>query len=183
MIYVKSGLQISTLDIPRFSEQVNCEVCGIRVTIQNQYCSSRTDVMFLCGDINVNYLDSGSNDRKLQSDLLGCFNVTVTSVLPTRLFVNTGGKTTSAKLDFVLTNAERDQFEVEANLSDHKIIKLDFFSDSPLLINDFTLNNFATILANTDFVDLYSNSDIDIVSRSFLIYCNLLFMSVFHQRM
>ncbi|KAK9877680.1 hypothetical protein WA026_019355 [Henosepilachna vigintioctopunctata] len=130
---------------------------------------SSTDVMFLCGDINVNYLDSGSNDRKLLSDLLACFNLTITSVLPTRLFVNAGGKTTSAKLDYVLTNAGRDQFEVEvvkANLSDHKIIKLDAFFASPIplpirlsprsvrIITDFTLNNFATILANTDFVDL-----------------------------
>ncbi|KAK9879840.1 hypothetical protein WA026_008344, partial [Henosepilachna vigintioctopunctata] len=34
MIYVKSRHQISSLDISWFSE-VQCEVCGIRVTIQN----------------------------------------------------------------------------------------------------------------------------------------------------
>ncbi|KAK9876409.1 hypothetical protein WA026_012723 [Henosepilachna vigintioctopunctata] len=133
IIYIKSGLQISPLDISRCSEEVHCEVWDIRVTIQNrilhnalEYCSARTDVMFLCGDINVNYFDSGSNDRKLLSDLLGCFNLTVTSVLSTRLFVNAGGsKTTSAKLDQVLTNSDRHQFEVEVvkeNLSDHKIM-------------------------------------------------------------
>ncbi|KAK9883509.1 hypothetical protein WA026_001685 [Henosepilachna vigintioctopunctata] len=182
MIYVKSGLQISPLDISRFSEEVHCEVCGIRVTTQNQYCSARTDVMFLCGDLNVNYLDSCSNDRKLLSDLLGCFNLTVSSLLPTRVFLNSVGKTTSAKLDYVLTNAERDQFEVEvveANLSDHKIIKLDLLSvfllplpiSSPLksvrIINDSSLNSFVTMLASTDFAALYSNSDIDIIFKIF----------------
>ncbi|KAK9871621.1 hypothetical protein WA026_013002 [Henosepilachna vigintioctopunctata] len=189
MIYVKSGLQISPLDISRFSEEVHCEVCGIRVTTQNhilynglEYCSARTDVMFLCGDLNVNYLDSCSNDRKLLSDLLGCFNLTVSSLLPTRVFLNSVGKTTSAKLDYVLTNAERDQFEVEvveANLSDHKIIKLDLLSvfllplpiSSPLksvrIINDSSLNSFVTMLASTDFAALYSNSDIDIIFKIF----------------
>ncbi|KAK9882180.1 hypothetical protein WA026_019694 [Henosepilachna vigintioctopunctata] len=189
MIYVKSGLQISPLDISRFSEEVHCEVCGIRVTTQNhilynalEYCSARTDVMFLCGDLNVNYLDSCSNDRKLLSDLLGCFNLTVSSLLPTRVFLNSVGKTTSAKLDYVLTNAERDQFEVEvveANLSDHKIIKLDLLSvfllplpiSSPLksvrIINDSSLNSFVTMLAGTDFAALYSNSDIDIIFKIF----------------
>ncbi|KAK9874045.1 hypothetical protein WA026_002401 [Henosepilachna vigintioctopunctata] len=144
--------------------------------------SARTDVMFLCGDLNVNYLDSCSNDRKLLSDLLGCFNLTVSSLLPTRVFLNSVGKTTSAKLDYVLTNAERDQFEVEvveANLSDHKIIKLDLLSvfllplpiSSPLksvrIINDSSLNSFVTMLASTDFAALYSNSDIDIIFKIF----------------
>ncbi|KAK9882558.1 hypothetical protein WA026_021908 [Henosepilachna vigintioctopunctata] len=130
-----------------------------------------TDVMFLCDDISVNYLDSAINDRKLLSDSL---NLTVISVLPISLFFNAGDKTTNSKLDYVLTNAERNQFEVvvvEANLSDHTIINLDFFFSSPLLspissppksvriMNDFTLSSFYTMLENTDFDNLYSNSD------------------------
>ncbi|KAK9873034.1 hypothetical protein WA026_020767 [Henosepilachna vigintioctopunctata] len=168
MIYVKSGLQISPLDISRFSEEVHCEVCGIRVTTQNhisynalEYCCARTDVMFLCDDLNVNYLDSCSNDRKLLSDLLGCFNLTVSSLLQTRVFLN-----------YVVE-------AVEANLSDHKIIKLDLLSvfllplpiSSPLksvrIINDSSSNSFVTMLASTDFAALYSNSDIDIIFKIF----------------
>lgn len=134
----------------------------------SQYCSE----IFLCGDLNINYLVNSSIKQSFD-DLLLCYSLKVTSMTPTRVVTNYLGQTSISKVDYILTNVELCYCMsniYEAHLSDHRICCLSYsipvintsLSDTGPKYREFrdlsddNLNNLAYALARTGFNEIYS---------------------------
>lgn len=221
MIYVRAGVRVKNLCVSGFSEEMECEISGTivmtgkvklgilsvyrpcsgnfeifleRLSYTLNYCINLTDHMFVCGDLNVDFLKINCRNRKLFIDLLECYSLNVTSKDPTRIFTDVTGYTSTSKVDYILTNANPSDCTVEvleAHISDHRIISLKFVTElnfdtrpSPKLIRNLSqcnLNDFASRISNNVFAEMYgcTNVDdcfanfIDIVQNTFEVCCPL----------
>lgn len=208
MIYVKSGLQVKNLCVSKFSVELECEMCGIvttagdcklgiisvyrpcsgnfvifleRLSCALIHCINSVDVIFVCGDLNVDFLTPNSTNCKLLIDLLNCFSLSTSSRDPTRIFTNVTGHTSISKVDYVLTNAKLSSCNTnvfEGHISDHRVISLDFLADlkynnKPLsrLVRDMSrqnLDQFAFMISQNDFSEIYECSHINDCINAFI---------------
>lgn len=159
MIFVKNDLQVKTLDISAFSEEMQCEVCGIKLLIHGlrvgvisvyrrpsgdivnfldklafilQYSSKIVDRIILCGDFNVDLLITNCSNRKLLLDLFDCFGLRVTNHEPTRVFTNINGHTSSTLVDYIVTDINLSccrSYLAKTTLSDHGTPVLEYHFD------------------------------------------------------
>lgn len=104
MVYVRSELKVEKLRVSQFSEEMQFEVCGVkmhthemrfivlsvyrpcsgdfelfldRISHTLNYCYRPGDVMFVCGDLNIDFLKDSSLNHILFLDFLGCFSLHV----------------------------------------------------------------------------------------------------------
>lgn len=155
-IYVRESLKATELDISKLSSEIHCDVCAVKVTINNhkigifsvyrspagdfnifvntlmytvQQCVDKLDSLFICGDLNVDYNKTTIRLRNQFRDFLDCFDLKITSFEPTRIFTDSSGNTYSSLLDYILTNVDLKLCKTrtfEPNLADHKAISLDY---------------------------------------------------------
>lgn len=156
-VYVKNGLKASDFNVSNLSEEMNCEICGVKIIANNlklgvfsiyrspmndilafldkltyvlQQCIHRVDSMFLCGDFNIDINKIDSKTKNLFVDFLNCFDFKITCFEPTRVFTDISGRTSSSFIDYILTNTDLKSCKTrvfEANLADHKVISLDYY--------------------------------------------------------
>lgn len=217
VVYVRSGIHTRSLNISKFSEEMHCEVCGVKsvgdvkIGIISVYRPPQGDFqiflkivsqilrnsfkvvkyIFLCGDLNIDWLKNDHNVNMFR-DLLICFGLRITSMEPTRIFTNICGYTSQSIVDYILTNVDLTECEsnlLEAVVSDHKILLLEFTYDAMLtprrekpgkkllrVISDLTLNQFVENLSEISFEHLYrSEADINVGFKEFLDIINSLF--------
>lgn len=130
-IYAKIGLRVSDLCISGLSQELESEFCAVKFVLGGvkfgvisvyrpptgdiqvfldktsyilEQCQSIVDNIFLCGDLNIDFSKNGCRLRSLLIDLLDCFNLNVTNLEPTRVFVDRNGRITATKVDYILTN-------------------------------------------------------------------------------
>lgn len=214
LIYVRNDVLVRNLSVSVFSDEMNFEVSGtivmandIRVGIISVYrpgsgdfevfldrlsytlnhCSKLVDVIFVCGDLNVNYLKVDCTNRKLFIDLLDCFHLRLTSQEPTRVFTDKTGRTFVSKVDYVLTNADQSDLDVkvfEPYVSDHRAIILQF--RARLEVNTQSrlnyvrnlcqenLDTFVFQISNCKFQAVYKSDDVDNCFQAFVsTICNI----------
>lgn len=139
-----------------------------------QSCLDHVDYIFLCGDLNIDYLKSNCNSRKLLIDLLDCFNLKITSNDATRMFTNINGSTSITKVDYIIANAELLSYKAsvfEAHISDHRAILLNtnlrpvyrdkHKSKMVRRLSAENLCNLSSCLSDHNFVELCSGHDVD----------------------
>lgn len=211
MVYIRAGLSVRNLSVSRFSEEMECEISGIlvvacdvkiaiisvyrpgsgdfeifldRISVALNYCITSADVIFVCGDLNVDFLKIDSANRKLLVDLMNCFNMNVSSNDPTRVFTDVTGHTSISKVDYVLTNANLVDCNVkvyEPHISDHRAITLEFQINLPLKNHDVSklvrdlcpqnLKDFEYCISNCDFQEMYKYPHVD---ECFEVFVNLI---------
>lgn len=156
-IYVKNTLRATNIDVSQLSEELNCEVCAVKISGEDlkvgvisvyrspvgdfnlfldkltsvvQKCTDQTNSLFLCGDMNVDFNSMDSRPKSRFSDFLQCFNLNITSFEPTRIFTDISGKTSISLLDYILTDVDLKSCKTrifEAHLADHKVVSLDYY--------------------------------------------------------
>lgn len=210
-IYARIGLNVIDMDISKHSIEKNFEFCGIKVVFHGikygvisayrvptgnysvflerlyfilQQSFKQVDILFLCGDLNVNYLLLDNPQKQNLDDLLMCFNLKVTSTEPTRIVTNINQLTTISKIDYILTNACSDSYVTnvfEGNMGDHKVLSLDYYISMPVISekseNDWidsrkvsprALNNLSDFITTVNFDTLYMHTDVDDCFLSFM---------------
>lgn len=212
VLYVRSNIQVKKLPVSGFSEELHFEVSGIKVLFHNMKlgiisiyrpptgniniffekltavlysCGQMFDNLFVCGDLNIDFLKSDCNIKRSLSDLLYCFNLHVTSHDATRVFTYSSGRTSSSKVDYILSTADQKCCKsrtTEANISDHRVLSLDYCVDinvkssntQPIIrksIRSFSDRNFANFvvsLPDISFDCIYESSDVDKSFQSFI---------------
>lgn len=207
-LFVRSSLQILPLNVDSFSIEMHCEVCGIKIrsgellfivlsvyrppsgdyhlflrTIEYvlNYCATISDVIFLCGDLNVDYLVDDTR-KKLLKDLFLSFNLNVESLEPTRVFTDKWGNTSSTKVDYIVNNSLQGNVCVdvrESFISDHRAVILDYCSQSGFdLDNDYArvsrcvspdnLEYLSLLVGQADFGIIYGHQSIDTKFEHFI---------------
>lgn len=208
MIYVKTGMKMKNLGVSLYSVEMDFEVCGtivmadnIRFGIISVYrpCSGNFDVfldsmfytinyslkfvdtIFVCGDLNIDFLKKNCQMCKKFVDLLECFGLSVSSQLPTRIFTDINGKTSISKVDYILTNADLSNCAVEvyeAHISDHRVLSLELctnFNISTISSSKFVrnmskhnLSNFVDCIRKESFQDIYNYTCVDQCFEAFI---------------
>lgn len=215
VIYVRADLQVADCGISHWSVEKQFEFCAVKVKIHDtRYCFisayrvpngdfhlfleklsfilqhsyKSAEVVFLCGDLNVNYLLGKCAQKLLLDDLLHCFDLRVTSLEPTRVHTNVNGLTTVSKVDYILTNASLNFCRTkvfDSHLGDHKVSMLEYSYGSvihenereSMLVRDVSprsLDCLRHFMSGISFDSVYSDSDIDICFGNFnnlLKYC------------
>lgn len=170
-IYTKIGMNGIDMDISKYSIEKIFEVCGVKVILHGikygvisayrvpasdyslfidrlgfvlQHCNRLVDILFVCGDLNVNYLLPNNPQKQILDDLLVCFNLKVTSTEPTRIVTSINNLTTISKVDFILTNACSDCYEsnvFEGHMGDHRVFTLDYYISMPVKDKEYSGTN------------------------------------------
>lgn len=201
MIYVKAGHQVKSLCVSQFSEELECEICGIiviahnirigivsvyrpgsgnvenfleRISLSLNHCYRSADLLFLCGDLNIDFLKVGCKSRILLLDLMECFNLKRSSNEPTRVFSDITGHVSISKLDYILTNAELENCNVEvydAFISDHRIVSLELPMNFNIKtqnvhkiirnLSQHNIDNFVYSISQCQFCDIYYFQHVD----------------------
>ena len=81
------------------------------------YCSRTSNILFVCGDMNINYLI-----ENMYKQLLDNYNLTCTSTKPTRINKNKLGNSSDSMIDYIFTNLDRNQYNtivLQPNIADH----------------------------------------------------------------
>ncbi|XP_045479783.1 uncharacterized protein LOC123684536 [Harmonia axyridis] len=166
----------------------------------SEHCLKLADIIFLCGDLNINYLMSTCPRKQLLDDLLQCFDLRVTSSDPTRVYINVNNLKSVSKIDYILTNAPSDSCNsrtFEGHLGDHKVIALDYVNESTSNaktvhergfvrnVSPRSLNNLALFMETVSFDNIFLSPDIDVCFRAFfeiVKYCIDLSCPMIHSR-
>lgn len=158
-IFTRIGLVPRDLQVTKMSEEMECESCAVKINIgQNhftiisvyrppsgnleifleklssilQHCERKNDIVFLCGDLNINYLIDSSRSKQLLDDLLKCFNLKITSLCPTRIITDLSNRSTSTKVDYIVSNCDLNCCKTNVfppHFGDHLAIVLDYYFD------------------------------------------------------
>ncbi|XP_044755601.1 uncharacterized protein LOC123314388 [Coccinella septempunctata] len=205
-IYVKSDYLAENIkQIEGFSFELQCELCAINLKVSTKNvsiisvyrppganteffvdslscaldcCFARSDLIFVCGNFNINYFAP----HNYLDYLLLRYNLKITSTEPTRIFTDRNGKTSSSKIDYILTNASTDFLSVgvfESNIADHKAIRLIFNYNTDVettkpvlrsfrLLKNENLQILSEMAASTCFDSVYSFTDVDGAFEEFL---------------
>lgn len=135
------------------------------------YCLTGSNIVFICGDFNINYY----NSHNYLDYLLSSFNLTVTSEEATRVFTNRNGTISSSKIDYILTNADPKLISTtvhDCNIADHKAIKLQYCygeriqSSKPAprsyrLLSEDGLRGLRLRTGRTSFDSVYDHADLN----------------------
>ncbi|XP_045477990.1 uncharacterized protein LOC123683137 [Harmonia axyridis] len=169
LLYTRNGLEVKRLKVSEFSVEMHVEICGIVVTV---------------GDASFSVLSvyrpcTGCNKTKLLNELLDCFNLTKTSEVATRVYTNINGITSTSKVDYIISSSDLCNYKCtvfEPHISDHKAMLLKM-SLKPISapktkisirnVNQNNLNKLNACISDSNFVDLYSESDVDLCFESF----------------
>lgn len=222
IIYIKNDIGFKNLKyINDFSEEMHAEFCAVSFCINHvkyclitiyrppgglidvfinrmsqilNLCTKQFDNIMLCGDINVNYLVD-SQAKKLLCDLLDSYGLEFKNMESTRIYCNKNGFTSSAKIDYFLTNIPQELYEEcvkNLNVADHLalIITLNInykrscnrFSQNIVYRNisennvrqlQFFLNNetFQTVYQCINDINIAFNAFIDILYYALDLYC------------
>lgn len=209
-IYAKNNLEVRKLDFSEYSEEMICECVGIKLTLNNKSACvisvyrppndacfqvflfklylllekvSKNDYIFICGDLNIDYLVE-SMQKHLLVDLLLGYNLHVSSSSPTRVFTNKHGVTSTSKVDYIITNSNSDSYVAnvfEANFSDHRILSLTCkHCTGNLNVASNQIGKFyrhlsqtnidelnSSLLNNNNFKQIYFENDIDSAFNTF----------------
>lgn len=150
VLYARTGLQVKDVEISKFSLEKQFEFCGVmtlrsfsycvisanrvpdgdfilfmdRLTFILQHCIKLADVLFLCGDLNINYLNQTCERKQFLDDLLYCFDLRVTSLEPTRVFTNVNNLKSTSKINYILTNTniEFKSKVFDGHFGDHRVL-------------------------------------------------------------
>ena len=149
-IYIKSDRisQVKEVQMERYSSERHIECCAIKLDSDEikccvisvyrppdgaygiffsnlsdalNYCSKVSNILFVCGDININYM-SNNIHKKLLMDLIENYNLKCTSIKPTRLFKNKLGNTSESVIDYIFTNLDDSEYStivMQPNVADH----------------------------------------------------------------
>ena len=149
MIYVKHDVKYSVtgLDCSRYARQLifecsaillkidKCKYCIISVyrppsgnldtffDVANdflRFCMEKNSNIVFCGDLNINFLQD-SNEKRLLLDFFNNFNLSETSLEPTRIYINKNSRTSSSKIDYLAVNHSHESKTVivQPNIGDH----------------------------------------------------------------
>ena len=134
---------------------------------------SKYRYIILCGDFNINYLDSSTNTKTL-FDLFNCFSLLMQSHDPTRIGVNANGSVSRTGIDYMVSNLPKISFQVELfdpYLADHfgHLGRLTYAQDTlvnkPLdlyvnkrCLGDINLKEFSFLLNKSDWTPMYGLS-------------------------
>lgn len=227
VLLVRADLLVSDIGISKMSVEKQIEFCGVKVNNYGrkycfisayrvpdsdfdlflerlsfvlQHCLKLADIIFLCGDLNINYLMSTCPRKQLLDDLLQCFDLRVTSSDPTRVYINVNNLKSVSKIDYILTNAPSDSCNsrtFEGHLGDHKVIALDYINESTANaktvhergfvrnVSPRSLNNLALFMETVSFDNIFLSPDIDVCFRAFfeiVKYCIDLSCPMIHSR-
>ncbi|KAK9891831.1 hypothetical protein WA026_016630 [Henosepilachna vigintioctopunctata] len=89
-----------------------------------QCCCDDSDHVFICDDLNIDYLSESSYKQHLL-DLLDCFDLKVATSKPSRVFSNIRGKTSISQIDYIITSSNIQPYSedvIETHFSDHRAI-------------------------------------------------------------
>lgn len=211
VIFARNGMDVKVLKISKFSEEMVCESCAVRLNIGQhsvsivsvyrppmgdfesfltkmshivQFCIDQVTSFFLCGDLNVNYLQVDSKRKQLLDDLFNCFQLKTTSLHPTRIFTNISGQKSCTKIDYIVTNVDLDACETDVfppHFGDHYGLLLDHFVENlentyertchRKLSRNMSPENLARLandISETPFDVIYENSDVNFIFDSFV---------------
>ena len=73
------------------------------------YCSKTSKILFVCREMNINYLIENMYKQFL-TDLLDNYNLTCTSINPTRIYKSKLRNSSGSVIDYVFTNLDRNQY-------------------------------------------------------------------------
>jgi len=202
-IFVHDSLTFSTVELDGFCRDHDLEVCAVQLHVSsiisyilcvyrpptgnfsyflsslefvlNQIYSNSINI-FICGDININYLDNTNN--KLQLDtLLASYELYSIADFPTRI-----SNTSSTAIDNIfidiLKNTNYTITPLPNGLSDHDAqiltlhnikrynIKANYFTKR--LINEYTISEFKFNLRHESWVEIFTNDNVDSTFTNFL---------------
>lgn len=197
VIYLKNTQQFKNIpQIEEFSLEMHCEFCAINLKYMSKsicvvsvyrpptgdielfckmftyvlnYCYTGSISVFICGDLNIDYFKS---HRHLDCLLLE-FGLSISSLEATRIFTNIHGITSSSKIDYILTNIDRELLTdrvVDAGIGDHKAVIVSVITNTMRvpttgeirtfrLLSGNNLFNLASMASSTSFEDVYDTSD------------------------
>lgn len=154
VIYARNDLQVKDVGISKFSVEKQFEFCGVKVTLREysycvisvyrvpdgdffqflerftfvlHHCNKLADIIFVCGDLNVNYFNQSCTRKQLLDDLFYCFDLRVTSMEPTRVLTNVNNLTSVSKIDYILanTNINFKSKVFDGHFGDHRVLMLE----------------------------------------------------------
>ncbi|KAL3289998.1 hypothetical protein HHI36_023376 [Cryptolaemus montrouzieri] len=160
VLYVRSNLQVDDVGISDLSKEMEFEFVAVK---------------FILSGVEIIVV---SAYRPPSGDFQ------VFSLVPTRVYTNVGGSTSSSKNDYILTNADIDSYETkvfEAHIGDHKALSLVYCfknsinKNSPVVklmktrnITPRSLDRLVDAVSNVSFEHIYASSDVDFSFQSFI---------------
>ena len=137
---------------------------------------SNTTNLIICGDININYLQS-SNYKTQLDNLLASYNLSTAVDFPTRITKNTSTATDNIFID----KTKNSDYTIEPiinSLSDHDVQELvlhniKIINQKPQftvnrLINNTTIAQFKLNLSYESWTDTFTEEDVDTNFKNFL---------------
>lgn len=210
IIYAKSDIRASPVKMDYISEEMCCEICAIwfvcngrkicvisvyrppsgsienflcRLSDVLELCSKLYAELFVCGDLNIDYL-TDSHNKKLLDEVLTSYNLKTTSMVPTRIFINKLGQISSTKVDYILSTVESEfcnSCVYDAHFSDHRVFNLECFLFSPNSnglknkkhkfyrdMSNQNLDKFKDALKSANFDSIYQCPNVNYALDSFL---------------
>lgn len=209
-IYVKCNCEAYSLDLQNLCIEMHFECSAVRlvfggrkISVLSIYrppkgdfnlflkqlcftldlCNNHSTDIFLCGDLNINYLDNNVFKQSFD-DIILSYNLQVTSLTPTRVVTNCLGQTSVSKVDYILTNVDNSQWDsniYEAHFSDHRICSLKYHIQhnqfettnyKPIKqqyrdVSDHNITNLVSILSKIQFDQVYVD-DVDLGFDNFI---------------